>query len=360
MTTPPAAGQQQQAESILYTAPDESVVVVDIPRSVEEAQVLTGQRLRPQRVLSSEAPSTPWMLPEPRGAAGVDSNIAAVSPAAAIAELMTLESVSAALETTQLAYRSRRIVGTIQATRDDFLQDAPVFDLILLDPPWPSRSVKRKRRTGSSYATVSSIPEARTLLASIPVAAKLNKDHGLVAVWITNKAAVYDLLVAPGTGIFANWGVELVGEYIWLKITDGGEPIFALDSQWRKPWERLLLARPIQRAGPVRRESSGGIEAAPQKRAIPTKVILAVPDLHSRKPNLRSVLQDLLPPDYLGLEVFARNLTAGWWSWGNEALLFQQPEHWVEVEAESHRRTRAENDADSGRDGQSSKSSHDR
>ncbi len=56
-------------------------------------------------------------------------------------------------------------------------------------------------------------------------------------------------------------------------------------------------------------------------------MILAVPDVHSRKPNLRALLG--VPHDGAGLEVFARNLTAGWWGWGDEALLFQHRRHWV-------------------------------
>lgn len=427
MTTTTPASKQKHVSSILYTAPDQSVVVVDIPRSIEEAQVLAGHPLRTRRLLSSEAPLAPRLLPEPKGwgDAVTTTTTAAisVSPSAAIAELMTLETVSAALKNARSGYKgdvwclprmtastakavkherskanvsepadetnsgrraagrcqqgrtsietpispsfksaihiphgSHQIVGAIQETREEFTKGAPLFDLILLDPPWPSRSVKRKRKT-ASYTTVSSMSEARTLLASIPVAAKLNGDHGLVAVWITNKPAVHDLLVAPGTGVFAQWGVELVGEYVWLKITDAGEPVFDLGSQWRRPWERLLLARPVQRPGSDSSgdgSSSRGDAAPGRRRAIPAKVILAVPDLHSRKPNLRRVLRDLLPPDYLGLEVFARNLTAGWWSWGDEALLFQQPEHWVEIEERPDILTSAAaaDDAEAGANGQ--------
>jgi N6-adenosine-specific RNA methylase IME4 len=68
------------------------------------------------------------------------------------------------------------------------------------------------------------------------------------------------------------------------------------------------------------------------KLGIDRKVIIGVPDLHSRKPNLRTVFDGVLPIGYLGLEVFARTLTAGWWSWGNEVLMFQQKHHWIDEE----------------------------
>ncbi len=59
------------------------------------------------------------------------------------------------------------------------------------------------------------------------------------------------------------------------------------------------------------------------------KSLSAVPDVHSRKPNLRQLFDEILPPGYAALEVFARNLTAGWWSWGDDVLHFQHTSHWV-------------------------------
>lgn len=166
-------------------------------------------------------------------------------------------------------------------------------------------------------ATAHGMEEARELLSQIPLASHLKPD-GLVGVWVTNKAAIADLLTAPG-GIFTRWGVELVNEWVWLKVTSAGEPILDIESAWRKPWERLLIA---QKAG-------GTILPA-----LGARVILGVPDLHSRKPNLRSLFGDILPQGYIGLEVFARNLTAGWWGWGNEALNFQHQHHWTAQENE--------------------------
>jgi N6-adenosine-specific RNA methylase IME4 len=166
-------------------------------------------------------------------------------------------------------------------------------------------------------ATVYTIEEARDLLTQIPVASHLKRD-GLVAVWITNKTTITDMLTAPG-GVLAQWDVEPVGEWIWLKVTSAAEPVFDVELAWRKPWERLLIAR--------KRGSSTPIPAA-------TKVIVGVPDVHSRKPNLKGLFEDILPQGYLGLEIFARNLTAGWWSWGNEVMFFQQTHHWVAIDDE--------------------------
>ncbi|KAI1409656.1 MT-A70 family [Hypoxylon sp. FL1857] len=339
----------QPASCVLFESSDKSVVLIDIPRSIEEAQSLPGQAIK-RRIISSSPVETPWKVPEPKHK-GLNQS---VSPAVAIAELMILESVKAAHRNIKHNYKgpwclsriskdtekgsndqsrkrkqasdseaanvtlehfipdqSHYLLGTIESQRETFLADAPMFDLIVLDPPWPSRSVKRKQ---NSYATVYGMQEAKYLLAQIPVASHLKPD-GLVAVWVTNRAAVTDLLTSP-SGIFSEWGIEPIGEWVWLKITSSGDPIFDLESQWRKPWERLLLGR-----------KKGSTLKAP----IPTKVIMGIPDVHSRKPNLRPLFQDMLPDNYSGLEVFARNLTAGWWSWGNEVLYFQQRHHWAEM-----------------------------
>ncbi|KAF2971087.1 hypothetical protein GQX73_g2427 [Xylaria multiplex] len=360
--------------SVLFKSSDDAAVVVDIPRSLEEAQVLPGRDIT-RRIVSTEPRETPWQTPEPKKDTGKY-----VSPSAAIAELMTLESVKAALDVVRASYdgpwclprvtrsreneseppkvdadvgtdaarlrkrkrkpplltseedkkkeanstsphipeQSHHLLGTIESQREAFLQEAPRFDLIVLDPPWPSRSVKRK---SDRYATVYSTEEAGELLSQIPVASHLKPD-GLVAIWVTNKAAIADLLTAPG-GVLAQWGLEPIGEWIWLKITSSGEPILDIESAWRKPWERLLIARKI-----------GSCVLLPTS----TKVILSVPDVHSRKPNLRGLFYDILPENYIGLEAFARNLTAGWWSWGNEVLFFQQGYHWVPLEDEGNDR----------------------
>jgi len=150
------------------------------------------------------------------------------------------------------------------------------------------------------------------LLSSIPIPPHLAAD-GLVAVWLTHKSAILDFLVSP-KGLFASWGLELVTQWTWLKITSSGQPLFDLESTWRKPWETLLIAKRIGAKAPS---------------ALKSKVIVAVPDIHSRKPNLRWLFRDILRQDYAALEVFARNLTAGWWSWGDEVLRFQGPEHWT-------------------------------
>lgn len=332
----PPKSPQQAISSILHESGDRTVLVVDIPRSIEEAQCLSGQ-VPSRRLLSVKPLAEPYPTPEPRNA---DARRHEQAPSALLADLMAGAAIENALAVLKESHtglfclprvtsnqeslpdkeaiipeKATYINGTIQEKLDEFVSTAPVFDLILLDPPWPNRSAKRKR---GGYETFGGLTETRDLLSQIPVSSHLSAT-GLVAIWITNKPSLADLVTAPGSGLLAGWGLEVAAEWTWLKVTSHGEPLYPIDSTWRKPWERLIIARRIG-----------------SSVSVPDKVLLAVPDLHSRKPVLRDLFSGILPPGYRGLEVFARNLTAGWWSWGNEVLRFQQPECWTSADDVEH------------------------
>lgn len=197
------------------------------------------------------------------------------------------------------------------------------FDFILLDPPWPNRSVKRTHKTAhSTYSTAASLEDIYQLLMGMDLDV-LMADSCLVAVWITNKPAVRDLVLGEN-GIFDCWGVELVEEWIWLKTTVNGEPVTPIDSAWRKPYEILLLGR-------KNRQYSVPLGETPTVCApISRKVLMSVPDLHSRKPCLKEPIEPYFPDfgSYSALEIFARHLVAGWWSWGDECIKFNGSQYW--------------------------------
>lgn len=346
-SSPPSA----PSSSILFHSNE--TTLIDIPRSLEEAQVPTGQQSPARRIISGSPALTPFITPEPRRASDV-FGASSQSAGAQIAELMAAAAARGALEELGRAYEgvfclprvcgadgdakicvgekseaasssdvkippgAKYLHGSIQDLRQTFIDTAPQFKFIVLDPPWPNRSVRRNQKADTNYNTVANITEMRDLLSSIPVASHLAPD-GLVAVWITNKASILDLMTSP-RGIFASWGLELVTQWTWLKVTVAGEPIFDIDSAWRKPWETLLIAK-----------RAGGKVPAGGRIKLKPRVVVAVPDVHSRKPNLRGLFGDVFGgEEYRGLEVFARNLTAGWWSWGDQVLHFQGAEHWVD------------------------------
>lgn len=213
---------------------------------------------------------------------------------------------------------SKAICGTITDHLPSFIADPILFDIVLLDPPWPNRSARR----ASPYHTSLDI---KRLLSSLPLENKL-ADNGLIAIWITNRAAFRDLVLGKDGewGLFEKWGVELVEEWVWLKVAANGEPVTAIDGVWRKPYEILLLGR---------RKTAQAESEGIRRNEVKRRIILAVPELHSRKPNLKELLEPMVMSVHQGkqprcLEIFARNLTADWTSWGDEVLKLQDVSQW--------------------------------
>ncbi|CAI4210657.1 unnamed protein product [Parascedosporium putredinis] len=295
-----------------------SVVCLDLPRSIEEAQAPRNKTTR-RRLISAPALLAPFPTPAPKHAA---NQSAVASPAAQLSQLMTCAAAESALRDLELKYKyhgpfclprvvtrpesptsqsptplsyfvpecSHALHGSIEEKSKTLDSSGPLFDLILMDPPWPNRSAKRKR---GGYTVCHGSQDIRRLLSLIPVRTRL-APGGVVAVWVTNSQAMVDVLTERD-GLFAEWDLEPAGEWIWLKVTANGEPMSDIHSTWRKPWERLLFAR---RKGDFK------------VNILDRKVILAVPDVHSRKPSFKQLFDEMMPSGYHALEVFARYLTA--------------------------------------------------
>ncbi|KAL4806429.1 MT-A70-domain-containing protein [Aspergillus unguis] len=213
------------------------------------------------------------------------------------------------------------------------------FNLIVLDPPWANKSVRR-----SGYYQTQTYLDNEMLTAYIrsvlTVHSYLPIQEGngnlfpenkanlsIAAIWTTNSAksrnTAYSSLTEAGFSICEEW--------IWLKTTANGEAVTSLDGLWRKPYEILVIGRRHQIFG------GKGIPETPGDGSILRRIIAAVPDVHSRKPNLKEVFERVFfksdagaDVKYSALEVFARNLTAGWWACGNEVLKFNSEDWWVD------------------------------
>ncbi|CAL8313783.1 unnamed protein product [Merluccius merluccius] len=104
------------------------------------------------------------------------------------------------------------------------------FDLIVLDPPWENKSVKRSGR-------YSILPSSQLKRLPVPL---LAAPGCLVVTWVTNKPR---LLRFVRDQLYPHWGVRVVAEWLWVKVTTSGEYVFPLDSPHKKPYEVLLLGR---------------------------------------------------------------------------------------------------------------------
>ena len=187
------------------------------------------------------------------------------------------------------------------------------FDFILLDPPWENRSVTRSQK----YKTAKG---CNPLSAVQAILGQHIAPKGIVACWVTSKAGARMAALEA----FGVWNVDLIEEWTWLKITAKGEPVYDVEGLWRKPYELLLIGR---------KRDEDNVFQSNLPKEVRHRFLAAVPDVHSRKPCLKSLIAPMMldPQDYRALEIFARNLTAGWWAWGDEVLKFNWQGHWKKV-----------------------------
>ncbi|XP_029935610.1 methyltransferase-like protein 4 isoform X2 [Myripristis murdjan] len=179
------------------------------------------------------------------------------------------------------------------------------FELIVMDPPWENKSLKRSRR-------YSSLPSSQLKRLPIP---SLASPGCLVVTWVTNRPSHLRFVRDE---LYPHWGVEVLAEWFWVKVTTSGQFVFPLDSQHKKPYEVMVLGR---YRSPMCENSSSGTSETPVEDQ---RVIVSVPSaLHSHKPSLAEVLKPYVRAEAKCLELFARSLQPGWTSWGNEVLKFQ-------------------------------------
>ncbi|XP_038171386.1 N(6)-adenine-specific methyltransferase METTL4 isoform X2 [Arvicola amphibius] len=196
------------------------------------------------------------------------------------------------------------------------LNCSKTFDVIVIDPPWQNKSVKRSNR----YSCLS--PQQ---IKRMPVP-KLAAADCLVVTWVTNRQKH---LCFVKEELYPSWSVEVIAEWYWVKITRSGEFVFPLDSPHKKPYECLVLGRFREKTALELRSPDVNVPPVPDG-----KLIVSVPSLlHSHKPPLAEVLKDYIKPGGQCLELFARNLQPGWMSWGNEVLKFQHVDYFIALES---------------------------
>ncbi|NXH78534.1 METL4 protein, partial [Hydrobates tethys] len=190
------------------------------------------------------------------------------------------------------------------------------YDVIVIDPPWENKSVKRSNR----YSHLSSWQ-----IKQIPVPA-LAAPNCLVVTWVTNRQKHLRFVKDE---LYPHWSVKTLAEWHWVKITRAGEFVLPLDSLHKKPYEVLVLGRVQGDVKEVLRKSEDVLPIPEHK------LIVSIPcSLHSHKPPLTAVLAEFIKPDVECLELFARNLQPGWTSWGNEVLKFQHTDYFTLLQNE--------------------------
>ncbi|KAK9136396.1 hypothetical protein Syun_015726 [Stephania yunnanensis] len=188
------------------------------------------------------------------------------------------------------------------------------FNLIVIDPPWENGSARQ------NYPTL-----PNRYMLSIPIKQLTHSEGALVALWVTNREK---LRVFVEKELFPAWGVNYATLLFWLKVKPDGSLVSELDLFHHRPYECLLLGY------------CHGVaeQLSIHKPLEENQVVVSIPGDYSRKPPIGSILSlsnQLLveyapgPKPARCLELFARELMAGWTSWGNEPLHFQDSRYFV-------------------------------
>ncbi|GAY43134.1 hypothetical protein CUMW_072170 [Citrus unshiu] len=186
------------------------------------------------------------------------------------------------------------------------------FNLIVIDPPWENGSARQK----SVYPT---LPNRYFL--SLPIKQLTHSEGALVALWMTNREKLRDFVEKE---LFPTWGVKYVATFYWLKVKLDGSLISDLDLFHHRPYEYLLLGY-----------CSGVVASSEHNSTLQAvkgnQVIISIPGDYSRKPPIRELLLEHVPGPKPArcIELFAREMTAGWCSWGNEPLHFQESRYFL-------------------------------
>jgi len=185
----------------------------------------------------------------------------------------------------------------------------PAYDLIVLDPPWRNRYIRRLKRAKQElgYSMLSN-----DQLSHIPIS-RLTHPRSLVAIWCTNSTLHQ---VALEKQLLPSWHLRLLHRLRWYKLSTDHELIGPLlaDTTQKQPYEMLYLA--CRSDAP---ENYG-------KDILKTELLLSVPSIvHSHKPPLLAWLREYLQleenqADPNCLELFARFLHPHFTSIGLEVL----------------------------------------
>ncbi|KAL8128178.1 hypothetical protein AgCh_014946 [Apium graveolens] len=153
---------------------------------------------------------------------------------------------------------------------------------------------------------------------SLPIKQLSHTEGALVALWVTNREK---LRAFVENELFPKWGVKYVATMYWVKVKADGSLISDLDLFHHRPYECLLLGYCYNEAVDCDRYS--GLKPIPDNQ-----VFISVPGDYSRKPPVGELLMDYAPGlEPRRLELFSREMLAGWTSWGNEPLHFQASSH---------------------------------
>ncbi|XP_067633770.1 N(6)-adenine-specific methyltransferase METTL4 [Eurosta solidaginis] len=184
------------------------------------------------------------------------------------------------------------------------LSSSEHFDLIVLDPPWRNKYIRRLKRARKELGYQMLNIEQ---LSQMPIK-QLIHERSIVAIWCTNSREHQRAIVDE---LLPTWHLRLQHKLYWLKLNTSGKLIRSIDISGvkKQPFEMLYIA--------CHMESTQNFTDSLQQ----VKALVSVPSIvHSHKPPILPWLSEMLPEQPNCLEIFARYLQPQFTSIGLEVL----------------------------------------
>lgn len=174
---------------------------------------------------------------------------------------------------------------------------AKKYGTIYADPPWPLRGGKNGKRWGKFASPDSHYPLMKFQEIQNLKVPDLCLDNSVLWLWVVSN------FLQQGLDTMEAWGFRYITNIVWHK-----EGPIGLGQYVRTKHELCLFG--IRGKIPPKFTTSG-------KRIQIPSVFMIPKSRHSRKPDqIRSAIREFSPGPYL--EMFAREKSEGWDTWGNE------------------------------------------
>ena len=205
--------------------------------------------------------------------------------------------------------RSSFLQGNVRTCLSSMVKQSQLFDVILMDPPWENKHVKRELKRNRGYEMLGNEDIGNLLIP------KILSEQGLVLVWCTPSQRHLNAVSEWMT----KWGCHYVEKILWMKVTRSGEPVVDLAKKHKQTFEVLFVGSKVDLLV-ARGSRSPGL--------VMPKVITSVPSaVQSHKPPLSDFLLkafDLKVANTRNLEIFGRYLLPHWTTVGSQCTKFQE------------------------------------
>ncbi len=183
------------------------------------------------------------------------------------------------------------------------------YEIIYADPPWPYYGSETKNAAAGKHYNLMELDA----IQAMPVRSLLRYGEGCVFLWATCPRLHFAI------DTLRKWGFHYRGvAFVWVKCRADGGWIHGqgIPPTATKPTTELCLLGTTQPKGrPYKLQDS----AVRQAYDIEDTIEIAAPrGKHSQKPEVFRTMIERLYGERLRLELFARQTSPGWYSWGNE------------------------------------------